>query len=154
MKKILFLAVSGILLLSACKKETIELSDEDLLTRNGWVVKDFEMTIGSFTFSGTDEMDECELDDIIFFKKEGKSFEKDQGATKCFSVQVQHEKLGTWDYDEITKKVHVKLFDEEDQGIQTMELLEVKENELQLYWEETTVDGEIQNCLITFVSAP
>lgn len=150
MKKILFLAVSGILLLSACKKETIELTDEDLLTSNGWVMTSMIMTTGGITYDVTGDMEACELDDIAYFKKEGSSFEMNQGATKCFDEEEQHQKLGTWTLNETTKELIVNIFDDE---IQVMELLEVKKDELKLFLDESPDDDEIQTCVITFVPA-
>jgi hypothetical protein len=150
MKKILFLAVAGILFLSACKKETIEPTEMDLLTSKGWVMTSMLLTTGSFTYEVTGDMEACELDDIAYFKKEGSSFERNQGATKCFEEEAQHEKLGTWTFNETTKELLINIFDDE---IQVMELLEVKEDELKLFLDETPEDDEIQTCVITFVPA-
>jgi hypothetical protein len=110
---LLALMISG--LFAQCKKDKedeIQLSKTDMLTSGQWrVIAHTSNLAFDWDLDGTSETDlynayePCERDNYLVFKKDG-SYERNEGATKCFSEDPQSD-TGTWFFVENETKINI-----------------------------------------------
>jgi hypothetical protein len=106
--KIAALAISGLILVAACKKKedtttTVTKTKKENLQDGKWQITSMPVTYTYTTPFGTqtqsynnyDSMMSCDKDDFTFFKSWGKVY-MDQGATKCNTSDPQIDSTATW----------------------------------------------------------
>jgi hypothetical protein len=133
------------LFMTSCDKEEI-VPNEDIITKNGWLVTSMVITNEVGSFEVINEFESCELDDIVFFEEENNRFTKDQGATKCNEEEEQFEHLGYWTMLANGEKIALAM---EDGEVRNMEIREIMEGHLVLHWEETSEDGTVEGYTMT-----
>ncbi|MCB0661734.1 MAG: hypothetical protein KDC24_03255 [Saprospiraceae bacterium] len=135
--------------LTACDKEDV-LTNEDILVKNGWKVTSLIMTDEDGSYEAVNEMEACELDDIMLFEKEDNKFSRDQGASKCYEEEQQFETIGFWALSSNGEKLILSLIDDDAVN---MDILEISETQIKLHWEESPEDDLLETCTLTLQPA-
>lgn len=118
------------------------------LINDGWVLTSFIVEDADGAVETIDEMDACEVDNILIFDDEG-SVKMDEGTTKCDpdAPQVEDGGLYTFIADEQTLLMFV------DDELMTMEVLELTDSQLKLRVDESDDPTELSICTMTFKPA-
>lgn len=143
----LFVMVS--IFMTACDKEAI-INEEDIITQNGWVLTSLIMNDEDGSYEAVHDMEACELDDIVFFKKEDNQFAKDHGPKKCYEEEDQYQVLGYWAIIAGGDKLAIGVDGEE---VVNMDILEISAGHLVLHWEESPEDDTLETCTMTLKAA-
>jgi Lipocalin-like domain len=143
------------LLLAACEKEEDDDDDDDdddnkapkteLLQDSKWMTIAHTETVTEDGEKETEdmyeEMEECEKDNIIWFKKTGETV-SDQGTLKCAEDEPQSVITGTWKLT--TDGKHIEMTDE-DNDTETVEILELTSTRLKVTSSYTEDGAKYEN---------
>ena len=139
--KLATLAISGLILVAACKKKedpvtTVPKTKKEYLQEGKWQVTSMPMEysfggFGSQTWNQYDSMDACEKDNFVRFLTTGKIL-TDEGATKCSSSDPQVDSTSNWVLSDDYTKLSMPM-DGVPSGAATYEVQELTATSLKLY---------------------
>lgn len=102
----LLLLLVSMLLLNACKKETVK-TKKELLTQKTWVIQKFEEKAGTANWvDDFPNFDACSKDDQYVFRANN-TYEFNEGATKCAPTDPQIFDTGAWAFLDNETKLRI-----------------------------------------------
>lgn len=112
-------------------------SKTSLLSSDGWVLSSANVSFNGQTMDMMTFMDDCDKDDILFFKAD-KSVVEDAGALKCDPSDDQTADAGTWAFN----SGETKILATEDGETTELSIVSLTSSELMI--EFTEYDSTLQ----------
>ena len=137
-----------VLAFTSCENFEIDIPTDNALANTEWQLISFVVEDESGSNETIQEMDDCELDNILIFK-DNSNFVYDEGDTKCDPDDPQVEDGGIYILSDDQESLILTM----DAEVIAADVLEFTAQTLKIQVDESEDPDEFSICIMTFTSA-